>query len=76
MHAALPAAVRGKGPRWVAQWKLSPADARKLYLSLAAALRVSGDGPGRRGSVVELLVWIGGMRVVQGMWVSNGALRA
>lgn len=52
MHAALPAAVRGKGPRWVAQWKLSPADARKLYLSLAAALRVSGvlrGGVGERG---------------------------
>lgn len=42
-RSAFSVAVRGKGPRWVAQWKLSPADARKLYLSLAAALRGAPD---------------------------------
>ncbi|KXZ45351.1 hypothetical protein GPECTOR_55g257 [Gonium pectorale] len=47
-RTAFCAAVRGKAPRWVSEWGLAPAEARQLYLALAAAMRGATDRPSTR----------------------------
>ncbi|GFR42913.1 hypothetical protein Agub_g3912 [Astrephomene gubernaculifera] len=47
-RSAFSAAVRGKAPRLVSDWKLGPQEARGLYLALAAALRGAPDRPTTR----------------------------
>ena len=40
----LTAVIRGKAEQWVLQWGLPDVQARELYLSLAALVKVWRDG--------------------------------